>query len=101
MTDRSGIEAVAAIVAHRFQYTSLPMKSALALSAALLGTTLAAGCATVDDKTAAEVKAPREYRTGSNIPVKDPAPPQTAEERERALEAIRAIQHTGARPPSN
>ena len=76
------------------------MKSALTLPAVVLGATLAAlasGCAGVDDgKSSAEAKAPREYRTGSNIPVKDAAAPATAEERERAAEQIRSLQRTGA-----
>ncbi|MGZ5132572.1 MAG: hypothetical protein ACXWCU_17735 [Caldimonas sp.] len=74
------------------------MKPVFALPLVALGVALAAlttGCATVDDKSAAEAKAPREYRTGSNIPVKDPSPPVTAEERERALEQIRSLQRTG------
>ena len=77
------------------------MKSALTLPAAVLGAALAAlasGCAGFDDKTA-EAKAPREYRTGSNIPVKDSAPAATAEERERAAEAIRSLQRTGSSGP--
>ncbi len=76
------------------------MKSALALCSVVLGATLAAGCAGVDDKTATEAKAPREYRTGSNIPVKDPTPAATPEERERALEEIRRIQRTGSSGPA-
>ncbi len=75
------------------------MKSALALCTALLGATLAAGCAGIDDKNATEAKAPREYRTGSNIPVKDATPAATPEERERALEDIRRLQRTGSSGP--
>jgi hypothetical protein len=75
------------------------MKSALALCTALLGSVLAGGCAGVDDKSATEVKAPKEYRTGSNIPVKDATPPATPEERERALEEIRRLQQTGSSGP--
>jgi hypothetical protein len=74
------------------------MKPAFLLPLVALGVALVAsgtGCASVDDKSPAEAKAPREYRTGSNIPVKDPAPPATAEERERALEQIRSLQRTG------
>ena len=60
-----------------------------------------AGCAGLDDK-AGEVKAPREYRTGTNIPVKESAQPATPKERERALEAVRALQRTGSSgPPKN
>ena len=74
------------------------MKFALTLPAVVLGSAVAAltsGCAGFDDKTT-EVKAPREYRTGTNIPVKDSGPPATPEERERALEAVRALQRTGS-----
>lgn len=49
-----------------------------------------------DGKSSAEAKAPREYRTGSNLPVKDAASPATAEERECAAEQIRSLQRTGS-----
>ena len=75
------------------------MKPAFTLPRVALGVVaaaLAAGCATVDEKSAAaEAKSPREYRTGSNIPVKDTSAPATPEERERALEQIRSLQRTG------
>lgn len=58
---------------------------------------LSGGCANVDaDRAAPEAKAQREYRTGSNIPVKGENAPATPEERERAAEQIRAIQRTGS-----
>lgn len=76
------------------------MKFALALPAVVLGAAFVAlvcACAVVDDgKSTAEAKAPREYRTGSNIPTKDTNPPATNEERERAAEQIRALQRTGS-----
>ncbi len=59
------------------------------LAAALAG--CAAGGAPFD---AAAVKAPREYRTGSNLPVRDPAPAPSAADRERAAEEVRALQKT-------
>ncbi len=57
---------------------------------------LLAGCASIDDKSAPEARPTREFRTGSNIPVKDTAPPATPEERERTAEQIRSIQRTGS-----
>ncbi len=72
------------------------MKFAVTLPTVVFGAAIAAltsGCAGFDENTT-EVKAPREYRTGTNIPVKDSAPPATPEERERTLEAIRAMQRT-------
>ena len=73
------------------------MKPSLPLPLVALGVALVVitGCANVEDKSTAEAKAPREYRTGSNIPVKDAAPPATVEERERDLEHIRSLQRTG------
>lgn len=73
------------------------MKVRLAVSAAFVAACLATGCASMADPAApAEAKPTREYRTGSNIPVKDPAPPATDAERERAAEAIRGLQRTGS-----
>jgi hypothetical protein len=63
---------------------------------ALIAAVLAVACAAVDDKaSAAEPKAQREYRTGSNIPVKDPRP-TTDDERARAAEQLRQMQQGGA-----
>ena len=56
---------------------------------------LLAGCASTDDKSAPEFRPAREMRTGSNIPVKDPAPPKSQEERDRTAEQIRSLQRTG------
>jgi predicted outer membrane protein len=67
------------------------MTSASARSVAVIAAVLAVACAAVDDKTAAEPKATREYRTGSNIPVKA-APPATDEERARAADQLRDAQ---------
>ncbi len=69
--------------------------SALTAGAAAALTVLLAGCASTDDKSAPEPKPTREFRTGSNIPVKDPAQPTTQEERDRTAEQIRALQRTG------
>ena len=52
-----------------------------------------------DPGDSSEAKPSREYRTGSNIPVKDPAPPAADAERERAAEAIRGLQRTGSGKP--
>jgi len=67
------------------------MKPAIALSLVAFAAALAGGCATVDDsKNATEPKAPRHFRTGSNIPVKEAEPPpMTEEERQRAVENMR------------
>ena len=69
----------------------LPLIACAAAAAAMLFS----GCAGIDDKSATEAKPAREFRTGSNIPVKDPAPPATPEERERTAEQIRALQRVG------
>ena len=63
--------------------------------AAAAAAMLFSGCAGIDDKSAAEAKPAREFRTGSNIPIKDTAPPATPEERERTAEQIRALQRMG------
>jgi hypothetical protein len=77
------------------------MKSAVAASAVLFAISLvASGCALSEDKPPSEARASREYRTGSNIPVKEPSAPATAEERERAMDQIRQLQlRTGINPP--
>ncbi|MEO6363858.1 MAG: hypothetical protein ABIO71_11555 [Caldimonas sp.] len=72
------------------------MKSRLAC-AAFVAASFAAGCASLADPAASDPARPtREYRIGSNIPVKDPAPAATDAERERAAEAIRGLQRTGS-----
>ena len=64
--------------------------------AALVVAVLATACAAVDDKAqVAEPKAPREYRTGSNIPVKEPRA-TTDEERAQTAEQMRQMQQGGA-----
>ena len=66
------------------------MKPVLALAAVATAAFLATGCATPDDSAAQNARPDRYYRTGSNIPVKEaPPPPMTAEERERATDAMR------------
>lgn len=74
------------------------MKFAFTASAAVFGTAIVAlgACTSIAETPASEAKAPREYRTGSNIPAKDSAPPATPEERERTAEQIRALQRTGS-----
>jgi len=46
----------------------------------------------------AEAKPAREFRTGSNIPVKDPAPPLSDAEREKTVEKLRELQRTSVPP---
>jgi hypothetical protein len=63
---------------------------------AVIAAVLATACAAVDDQArVAEPKAPREYRTGSNIPVKEPRV-TTDEERAQAAEQMRQLQQGGA-----
>jgi hypothetical protein len=77
------------------------MKTANALLFALLSCAVAGGCATADDKNPVEAKAPREYRTGSNIPIKDPTPAATAEDRERTAAEVRDLSRlNGLRQPA-
>jgi hypothetical protein len=64
-------------------------------SLALVLATLAAACAAVDDKSPVEPRAPREYRTGSNIPVRE-SRPATEEERARTAEQMSELQRGGA-----
>ncbi len=66
---------------------------------AVVAAVLATACAAVDDKApVAEPKAPPEYRTGSNIPVKEPKASKatTDEERAQAAEQLRQMQQGGA-----
>jgi hypothetical protein len=78
---------------------SVPV-AALALAA------LAAGCAAPDDPVAtAERRGPVEYRTGSNIPVREKAAPLTEEQRQRQVDELRRAQQnqstaTSGRPGS-
>ena len=73
------------------------MFSATARFLAVLASGFVVACAAVDDgnKGAAEPVSQREYRTGSNIPVRD-AKPTTEEERARAVEQAREMQRNGA-----
>ena len=73
------------------------MISAPARFLAVLVAGLAVGCGAVDDnnKGPAEPVSQREYRTGSNIPVRDPKP-TTEEERARAVEQARELQRNSA-----
>jgi hypothetical protein len=69
------------------------MKSALVWSAALLVAAVA-GRAGVEAESPSEAKAPRDYRTGSNLPVRDGLPAATEADREQAAEQVRALQRT-------
>jgi type IV pilus biogenesis protein CpaD/CtpE len=73
------------------------MISAPARFLAVLVAALAVGCAAVDEgnKGPAEPVSQREYRTGSNIPVRD-VKPATEEERARAVEQARELQRNSA-----
>jgi hypothetical protein len=71
------------------------MITGAARSLALVVATLAAACAAVDDKTPVEPRAPREYRTGSNIPVRQ-SRPATEEERARTAEQMSELRRGGA-----
>jgi type IV pilus biogenesis protein CpaD/CtpE len=63
---------------------------------AVIAAILSSACAAVDDKApVTESKPPREYRTGSNIPVKEPKA-TTDEEQARAAEQLRQMQQGGA-----
>jgi hypothetical protein len=63
---------------------------------AVIAAVLATACAAVDDKAPVEEpKPPREYRTGSNIPVKEPKA-TTEEDRARAADQLRQMQQGGA-----
>ena len=63
---------------------------------AVVAAVLATACAAVDEKDqVAEPKAPREYRTGSNIPVKEPKV-TTEDDRARAADQLRQMQQGGA-----
>lgn len=63
---------------------------------AVVAAVLATACAAVDGTApVTESKAPREYRTGSNIPVKEPKA-TTEEDRARAAEQLRQMQQGGA-----
>jgi hypothetical protein len=66
--------------------------SRIPIAALLFATFAAAGCASTDQpaKGAAATVMEREYRTGSNIPLRDPKP-MTNEEREKQAEASRAV----------
>lgn len=72
------------------------MKSFL-LAASIVG--VLAGCASTDGSTAGEPKpvSERVYRTGSNIPVRDPAP-LTKEEKERQAEEAQRSLTVSPRP---
>lgn len=80
------------------------MKSIL-LSSTLLASALAAGCASAPQDAAQPHVGGSElvYRTGSNIPVRDKAPPMTKEEKEKQSEesrrAMQQMQSTGAGTP--
>ena len=55
-----------------------------------------AACAAPNDADTPVAHAPKEYRTGSNIPVKDPTPAATPEEREQQLDQLRKVQQMGS-----
>jgi len=72
------------------------MKTFVPLALCLVVGALAAGCAASGEPNVGAAKATREYRTGSNIPVRDS--PMTEEERQRAIEQaseLRRNQSTG------
>ncbi len=71
-------------------------RRAIALLAPLACIAVLGACAAADESTPPSQRPAREYRTGSNIPVKDPAPPLTDEERRRQQDEIRRIQNSSA-----
>ena len=68
--------------------------SIITVSLALVAAALAAGCAADSQTTSIEPKAPREYRTGSNIPVRE----RSTSEEEKSRPAAPAEQPRGADP---
>ena len=70
------------------------MNSGIYLCVALMGLGGLAACATTAELASSEAKAPPEYRTGSNIPVKDKTPPPTAAQREQTVDQVRVLQQT-------
>jgi hypothetical protein len=70
------------------------MKTFVASLALVLEASLIAGCAGTPGDPRTEAPAPKVYRTGSNIPVKDDSPPMTPEERQRAMDQVRAATQT-------
>ena len=68
------------------------MTHRLHAAALLLATLAVSGCASTTAPTAADAPVQREYRTGSNIPIRD-ATPLTKAERERQAEAGRTLIH--------
>jgi len=72
------------------------MKSILSAAALLAVVALNAGCAApAGDEKAVEPRAPREYRTGSNMPIREPSKPMTEAEREKEQQKMREIQQSG------
>lgn len=69
--------------------------SIITVSLALVAAALAAGCAADSQTTSSEPKAPREYRTGSNIPVREP---RSTSEEEKSRPAAPAEQPRRADP---
>lgn len=66
---------------------------ALSFASSLAVALGATACATADDPSQPVERRPAgEYRTGSNIPVRDKAPPLTEEQRQRQAEELRRTQ---------
>jgi hypothetical protein len=70
------------------------MTSIVRLSFALAGVALAAGCASDPQPVSSDAKEAREYRTGSNIPVRA-ARPATEAERARAQSDLEELRRAG------
>jgi type IV pilus biogenesis protein CpaD/CtpE len=70
------------------------MTSIIRLSLALAAVALAAGCASDPQPVSGDAKAPLEYRTGSNIPVRG-SRPTTEAERARAQADLEELRRAG------
>lgn len=66
--------------------------SIIGLAAAVIGIS---GCASSNDGSLREAHASMQYRTGSNLPVRNEYAPATPEERARAEEQIRLLKGPG------
>ena len=74
------------------------MKSIASAAALVAVVALTAGCAaTTDDGKPVEPRQPREYRTGSNMPVREPSKPMTQEERDKEQQKLREMQQSSGR----
>ena len=69
------------------------LQRTLVLAASVGAAALLTACATADDPgNPVERRLPPEVRTGSNIPVRDKAPPLTEDQRLRQAEELRRAQ---------